>query len=266
MAELTLEASVSSDRYHFVIRRLHSLTGIVPVGVFLCVHLSVNAAILAGPDAYQFAVDQIHNMGKLGILKAVEITFIFIPIAFHTVVGIIIWLSGRSNVAAYPNGGNIRYLLQRWTGVAAMIFILVHLWHVHWIIPGGTEFDPHAAAQTTVAAMAPLWAGPVYALGLSCSVFHFANGIWTFLITWGVTIGPNSQRLSGYVCVAIGVLLGLLGMGSLMKLKAMDASTMQHPGATEIRTDALDVGRNVQSSWPLEPRLTAMLGSSLEVS
>jgi succinate dehydrogenase / fumarate reductase cytochrome b subunit len=212
---------------------LHSLTGIIPVGVFLCVHLSVNASIIAGASAFQFAVDQIHTLAKLGILKVVEVCFIFAPIAFHAALGVVIWLSGRSNVGAYRYGGNVRYTLQRWTGIIAIVFILAHLWHVHWIIPGGAEFDPHAAASTAVTAMASWWTAPVYVIGLLSAVFHFANGIWTFLITWGITVGPRSQRISGRVCTAIGIVLALFGLGSLVTLKTMDAEAIASPPLTQ---------------------------------
>jgi len=231
-------SGVSTARYHFAIRRLHSLTGIVPVGVFLCVHLFVNASILAGPAAFQFAVDQIHNLAELGILKGVEVVFILLPIAFHAVIGIVIWLQGRPNLSAYQYGGNVRYVLQRVTGIVALAFILVHLWHVHWVIPGGAEFDAHAAAESVVAAMNRWWAGPAYAIGVLCAVFHLANGIWTFLITWGVTIGPQAQVRSGYLCAAIGLVLGLMGLGALCKLKTMDAASLDHASIVLRETDA----------------------------
>lgn len=247
MADATAGTYAFNDQYHFILRRLHSLSGIVPVGVFLCVHLSVNASIMAGPRAFQFAVDQLHNLDRLGILKAVEVAFIFVPIAFHAVVGVLIWLSGRSNVIAYQHVGNLRYTLQRWTGIIAILFILTHLWHVHWIIPGGSGFDPHAAAQTTAEAMRAWWTGPVYAIGVLCAVFHFANGIWTFLITWGITIGPRSQTISGVVCAIIGIVLALLGMGAVITLKTMDASTPASPAATESHTAAFDDGTDVPS-------------------
>ncbi len=232
MADVTLEPESLSERYHFLIRRLHSLSGIIPVGVFICIHLSVNATIIAGGDAFQFAVDQIHLLANLGILKMVEVCFIFLPIAFHAIVGLLIWLTSKPNLMAFRYGGNLRYTLQRWTGIAVLIFIVIHLWHVHWII-GEAAFDPHSAAETAVSAMAKLWAGPVYALGVLLAVFHLANGIWTFLISWGITIGPRSQVISGGACAIIGILLTLLGMGSLVRLKTMDVPTHSPPAVTE---------------------------------
>lgn len=240
---MTVDAGAVDERYYFLIRRLHSLTGIVPVGTFLCVHLSVNATIMAGPNAFQFAVDQIHNLNKLGILKAVEVLFIFMPIAFHAIVGVVIWLSGRPNVMAYQYCGNVRYMLQRITGIIALVFILVHLWQVHWIIPSGTQFDPHSAAQSVVALLDRWWTGPLYALGVISAVYHLANGIWTSLITWGITISPNSQKLSAYACIVIGLMLGLMGLGSLRTIKTMDTSTLPPPAAaTESHATGVDDG------------------------
>lgn len=247
MADVVAEAGVVGDRYHFLIRRLHSLSGIVPVGVFLCVHLTVNASIVAGQDAFQFAVDLIHKMNNLGILKPVEVLFIFIPIAFHAVFGLVIWFSGNQNMSAYRYCGNVRYTLQRWTGILAMIFILVHLWHVHWIIPGGIDFDAHAAAASAVEAMKAPWAAPVYALGLLCAVFHLANGIWTFLITWGVTLGPRSQAKSACVCGIIGVVLGLFGMAALVKLKTMDVTVPDPAARDQSHAAWIDVAGDVES-------------------
>ena len=50
-------------RHEFVIRRLHSLTGLVPVGAFLFVHFVTNVSILDGPATFQMRVDQIHSLG-----------------------------------------------------------------------------------------------------------------------------------------------------------------------------------------------------------
>jgi succinate dehydrogenase / fumarate reductase cytochrome b subunit len=217
------------------------------VGVFLCIHLSVNASIMAGADAFQFAVDQLHKLDKLGILKAVEVLFIFVPIAFHAVLGIIIWLSGSQNLLQYRYCGNLRYTLQRWTGIIAIVFIVLHLWHVHWIIPGGIEFDAHAAAASTVGAMQVWWSAPLYAIGVLCAVFHLANGVWTFLITWGVTIGPRSQTLSAWVCGLIGVVLGLFGIGALIKLETMDIPPSEPATAQSTHAASLDVVTDLES-------------------
>lgn len=240
MTETTHDPRGICERNHFLIRRLHSLCGIVPVGVFLCIHLTVNWTIVVGPDKFQFAVDGIHSLDKLGLLTAVEVFGIFVPIAFHAILGVQIWLSGRQNVLAYRYGGSIRYTLQRWTALIALAFLLYHLWHMHWLgalLPGGNNFDPHdAAATATTAIQASGWHAWAYAVGLLASVFHFSNGIWTFLITWGVTISRSAQRRAGYACTAVGFVLAAAGLTSLVVLRAADPGQYRTQPANPVHT------------------------------
>ena len=237
MTEHQAAPVASGDKYHFLIRRLHSLTGLIPVGVFLFMHLLTNASILA-PGAngaeYQKSVERIHALGPL--LVPVEIVGIFIPLLFHTLIGFQIIFSGQSNAQQYRYGSNIRYTLQRWTGVMAFFFILYHVWHLHWLgAPvGGGKFELHdsaggaAAARTTAEAIqSAWWIAPSYALGIVASVFHLANGIWTSLITWGITIRPRSQQVAGYVCSAFGVVLALVGLGALNGFKTFGGGSQK---------------------------------------
>ncbi len=217
-------------RNYFLLKRLHSLSGIIPVGTFLVVHLTINSTIMHGGEAFQTAVDGIHLLGRVGLLTAVEIAFIFLPILFHAVLGVQIWLTGRFNVVAHPYGGNIRYTLQRITGLIAFAFILYHLPHMHWLGRpfGYGAFDPHDAAATAAAALAPWYVRCLYGVGVLAAVYHLANGMWTFLITWGITLGPRAQTWVGYVCAVFGILLGLAGLGSLRGFGRFGTDTGGH--------------------------------------
>ena len=91
-----------ADKYYFVVRRLHSLSGLVPVGVFLVVHLISNAAIMVpaeeGKDpgwAFQEQVERIHALEPL--LVPIEIVGIFLPLAFHAILGFQIMLTAHPN-------------------------------------------------------------------------------------------------------------------------------------------------------------------------
>lgn len=233
MSESSHEAVVPSaaDRYYFLLRRLHSLSGLIPVGVFLCLHLTTNATILGGRSGAQFqeSVERIHALGPL--LVPVEIVGIFLPLLFHALVGFQIIFTSRSNAQYYRYGSNIRYTLQRATGMIAFVFILYHVWHMHWFGEGlgGGKFEVHsdagrpaAAVSAASAIQASWWIAPFYALGIVSSVFHLANGIWTSLITWGITIRPQSQRAAGYVCTVFGVLLAAVGLGALSGFRTFD--------------------------------------------
>jgi succinate dehydrogenase / fumarate reductase cytochrome b subunit len=228
------QTSRFSEKHFFLIRRLHSLLGLVPVGVFLVLHLSTNASVLAGGAEFQKSVERIHALGPL--LVPVEVLFIFVPLLFHALLGVAIAFEGIPNPGHYRYGPNIRYTLQRITGYIAFVFILYHVYQMHWLgAPlGGGKFDVHsdtgapAAAVTTAQAIqAGAWIAPIYAIGILASVYHLANGIWTALITWGITIKPRTQQVSGYVCAVFGVFLALVGLGALTGFRTFDVNDAQ---------------------------------------
>ncbi|HTM56523.1 MAG TPA: succinate dehydrogenase, partial [Pirellulales bacterium] len=45
-------------RHQFLIYRLFSLSGLIPVGAYLVVHLATNASIINGPMTFQEQVDR----------------------------------------------------------------------------------------------------------------------------------------------------------------------------------------------------------------
>lgn len=233
-----------SQKHYFLIRRLHSLSGLVPVGVFVVMHLLTNASVLAPGEPgneFQKSVERIHALGPL--LVPVEIAFIFLPLMFHALLGFAIWFTAEPNAQQYRYGSNLRYTLQRFTGGIAFVFILYHVWQMHWFGEplGGGAFrlhdatgGPSAAATTATAIQAAWWIAPAYAVGVLSTVFHLSNGIWTSLITWGITIRPRTQRASGYVCTVFGVVLALVGLGALSGFKNF-GETMATPKVTVAR-------------------------------
>ncbi len=218
--------------HEYLIRRLHSLTGLVPVGAYMVVHLLVNASILNGPGSFQSNVYQIHSLGKL--LPLVEWTFIFLPIIFHAVFGVWIIRSGKSNTSHYKYAANWRYSLQRWTGMIAILFIFTHVFHLHGWFHGdwwrGTIAEPLGMAQfrayNAASTLATALSGTVwplfYLVGVVACVYHFANGVWTMGITWGVWVTPKAQALALKACAVGGALLLLVGVSALIGAKRTD--------------------------------------------
>ena len=224
------------QRHHFLLRRLHSLTGVVPIGVFLIVHLVTNSSVIWGAlndrahaetaigrgiETFQHEVTFINDLPRLLLI---EIFGLWIPIAFHAGLGIVYALTGRQNLTSYQYQSNWRYTLQRWSGYIGVLFIFYHVatlrWKWNFLIPGDAEWSHYFASSTLAAALKgdPYgWtAGGVlvsllYLAGVSLLIFHFANGLWTAAITWGVTVSEQAQRRWGYVCAALGV--GLMGAG-----------------------------------------------------
>ena len=217
---------------HFWLRRIHSLAGLA-FGGFVAFHLTVNATSLS-PAVYQQEVNNIHALGpNLGF---VEFTFIFLPLLIHVLYGLYITSSGvKWNAVHYNYGGNIRYTLQRVSGLVLLVFLAYHLATLHrWglgLIYGLTHwsalssfpwFHMNFAYTSTVDAIKTpyshnpwFWANilsdGLYFLGVWAAVYHLSNGLWTAAIAWGLTITAKAQRRWGNVCVAIGVVVGIIG-------------------------------------------------------
>lgn len=210
-------------RHQFLIYRLFSLSGIVPIGGYVIIHLLTNATVLDSPATYQSKVDTIHSLGI--ILPVVEWVFIFIPILFHGIVGLMIVSGMVTNVGSYPYTSNIRYTLQRVTGMIAFAFILWHVWHMHQmgkVIPGGGNFDAHHASSSAAAALQSLAVRIGYAIGTLAAVYHLANGIWTFGLTWGIWTSERAMRGASWVCLVFGILLGAVGLSALVGMSRVD--------------------------------------------
>jgi succinate dehydrogenase / fumarate reductase, cytochrome b subunit len=202
-------------RNHFLLRRLHSLTGII-FGGYLVVHLIVNATIAQGGIVFQTQVDKIHG---LPLLWALEWGLIYLPILYHTVYGIWITLTGQPNNGSYPYAKNWFYLFQRISAIIIVLFMIFHVFSLKYGWFGAAlTFRPMDATlsvhqhMTTYAWIA--WV--VYPLGILASTFHLANGLWTAAITWGLTISAGAQRRWGFVCAGIFALTLMLGLVALM--------------------------------------------------
>ena len=213
-------------RHEFLIRRLHSLSGLVPVGAYMVVHLTVNASILQSSATFQQAVYQIHSLGYL--LPLVEWGFIFLPLLFHGILGVVIIRGGLPNNSSYRYASNFRYTLQRATGMIAFVFIFWHVFHMHgwfhteWWLKniaepfGGAQFAPYNASSSLGEAMRNWFYPPFYAIGVLASVFHLSNGIWTMGITWGVWVTPAAQRRANWICLIFGLGLSAVGISALV--------------------------------------------------
>jgi len=227
------------ERNEFLLRRLHSLSGIVPVGAYMVVHLVTNASVLDSPATFQRSVYSIHSLGAM--LPVVEWVFIFLPLLYHAIYGVLITRGALPNSSTYKYTNNVRYTLQRATGMIAFLFIMWHVFHMHgwfhadaWMQSvaeplGGGKFRAYNATSTAAEAMQMSAVVPIlYAIGVLSCVFHLANGIWTFGITWGLWVTPAAQRWANAFCLVFGIALAAVSMG------ALGGFTFKYRGADEI--------------------------------
>lgn len=197
---------------HFWLRRLHSLSGVMPLGAFILEHMFTNSYILQGADVYN---EKIAGLQGLPYVAFLEIGFIGLPILFHAFYGFYIIFTGKRNLSSYPYTANFLYSLQRLTGIIAFAYIAYHVYHTRIVnVLYGTE--------VSYARMAEFMKDPkilaFYLTGLAAVMFHFANGLWGFFISWGLTVGPKAQKVSGWICALIGIVLFVAGFNALIHL------------------------------------------------
>jgi succinate dehydrogenase / fumarate reductase cytochrome b subunit len=105
------------------------------------------------------------------------------------------------------------------TGIILFFFITFHVLNFRFgLIPNlnsvsvaehpGRAFDIVSGEFS----MVPIFI--VYIIGITATVWHLANGIWLFLVDWGITIGERAQRISAYACWAFGLVLLVVGINA----------------------------------------------------
>lgn len=195
----------------FLWRKLHSLLGVIPIGAFLIEHLLSNFEALKGPAAY---AAQVKFLNSLPLVRVMEWVFIFLPILYHAIYGVYIWLRGKSNVVYYPWAGNWLYVAQRWTGIIAFAYIVQHVLRQRFMGVSLPENPGAAFAKVQHELSNPIMLA-VYVIAMIAVCWHFAYGVWLFAAKWGITPGETARRRFGWVCLVGGVLLAAMGLASM---------------------------------------------------
>ena len=194
----------------FWLRRLHSLSGVVPIGGFLAFHLYENFTATRGAEAYNEAARRLQEMPFAILL---EIGVIAFPIFFHGIYGLFITAESRPNPITNLFLRNALYTLQRITGIVVFAFILFHLWTTRLVqLDDHHSLDLFNLVRSTIANP---WLYAFYVAGILSATFHLANGLWSFAIVWGITVGPRAQRRMAAVSAVVFVVLSVIGLRSI---------------------------------------------------
>lgn len=190
----------------YLLRRLHTLAGVIPVGLFLLEHLFTNAMATTGAASFNSAVNTIQH---IPLLHFIEFFFIFLPLTYHGVYGLYAAFTSGYNAGTYSWTRNVLFVLQRITGVITFVFIVYHLWTTRF---SGNSPD-FAMMHRLVSDPAYLW---FMIIGVVAATFHFANGLWSFCIHWGITVGARAQRITTYVTLLLFVVLAGVGVDAII--------------------------------------------------
>lgn len=201
---------ILDNNREFLMRRLHSLLGIIPIGLFLTQHLIVNHFATQGEEAFNTAS---HFMANLPFVIFLEIFVIYLPLMYHAFYGLYIAFTAKNNPGHYSYMRNMLFVAQRYTGVFLVVFIAWHIFETRFQVAIG------AAAEADFNMMANILSNPwmlvFYIIGVLSATFHLSNGLWSFLVTWGITQTPAAQKNATYFTLLVFVVLSIIGMRAL---------------------------------------------------
>ncbi len=200
----------------FLLRKLHQITGIVPLSLFYFVHLWTNSAALNGARIYNDHVQGIHDFPYLIFIE----TFgIFFPLLFHSIYGVLISAESKVNVLNYGYGRNWFYLLQRATGIFLFFFLLFHILNFRFGLIPGLNLTPVAGNADQAFGIVSrefqiTWVLIFYIVGVTATAWHLAYGFFLFAVDWGIVIGQKAQKVTLYASLGLALFLSLAGINA----------------------------------------------------
>lgn len=204
-------------RDSYLLHKLHSLTGILPIGLFMIFHLTINSYSLRGGAEFNTAARAISYAPFIVLL---EVAVIFVPILFHAIYGTMIAMEmpgPGGNVAHYGYSRNWLYVLQRWSGVLAFVYLVFHTvdttaFKYYWEAKMGHEYGFQTISYEAMSyRMTQPWYLAAQVIGVTAAAFHLGNGIFNFAIRWGIAIGKEAQKIAGALGWLVGLGLTFLG-------------------------------------------------------
>jgi succinate dehydrogenase / fumarate reductase cytochrome b subunit len=209
--------SLAINKENYLLHKLHSLSGIIPVGFFMIQHLTLNSFAIAGPEKFDGVIHFFETVPK-HILLGIAVGGIWLPLLFHAIYGFFIANRGMPNLSekAYKFRENGYYTYQRITGIFLFAFLLYHVisTSITKYITGSTKHIEYASWADKLLANYGLLL-ILYMLGTLAAAYHLSYGIWMFCIRWGITISEKSQARMQKVATGAFVGLTLLAWSTL---------------------------------------------------
>ena len=200
----------------FLLRKLHQVTGVVPLGVFFFVHMFTNSKALNGEASFNKAVKEIH---EIPYLLLIEIFGIFLPLLFHSIYGVIISSEAKPNPLSYGYGRNWFYIFQRITGIFLFFFLLFHILNLRFGMVPYLNMTPVAGNADRAFSIVSgefqiTWVLLLYFLGVIATAWHLAYGFFLFAVDWGLVIGEKAQKMTLTACMGLAVMLSFVGINA----------------------------------------------------
>lgn len=191
----------------FYLRRLHSLVGLLVLGIVIIEHVVTNASSLGGPAVFNQALGMMELIPR-PIFYGLEIFGIAVPLLFHAIYGVYIALQANLNPGRFGYARNWMFTLQRLTAWYLVPFLIWHIGYLRIYLKG------ICGVPTSYQLLDSMFQNPIvailYLVGMLAALFHFCNGITTFCMTWGIAKGPRVQNVISALSMLLFVGLSLI--------------------------------------------------------
>jgi succinate dehydrogenase / fumarate reductase cytochrome b subunit len=229
-----------SEEHERLLRRVHSAAGVLPLGAFFLAHLWINARALQGGEAYRRITTRLQD---LPALLALEVLFVYVPLAFHAGYGLWATFARRPPPPRGPGDKPWAAMMQRFTGALTLCFLVVHFWQfrvqvaVDRVRPA--DFFPLLCDRlsSTTGLGIPVTAG-IYLAGLAAASYHFGSGVLGFCFTFGFVRAESRARLLSACCVGLALATFVVGADTVFTF----ATGASWPGSGEPTVPQNDVG------------------------
>jgi succinate dehydrogenase / fumarate reductase cytochrome b subunit len=193
-------------------RRLFTLAGVLPLGVFVPAHLLTTATATQGGARFDrtFA----HSTGTTGVLLLVVV----LPLAFHAAYGA--WLA-----LARPAAANLPSWLPRirsGASLATLVFVVGHLLELPLRTYAGA-LRVSSLEDTVAAHLSSTWHGvPLialgYLIGVAATIAHFSLSIWALVPSYGLVLTERGRATLAWGLGAGAIGLFLVGANTIVYL------------------------------------------------
>ncbi len=210
---LNLGMATTLTKENFFWHKLHSLSGIIPIGFYVVQHLTLNSFSLASATAYNGVSGFFYSMPE-HVLFGIEIIFIWIPLLFHMLYGLVIVSHAETNyfTSKYKWSQNRMYTLQRVSGLFLVVFLFIHV--ATTTLQVKIHHSTDVVDYDHMRQMFSLWGYSMlvlYALGVLAASYHLCYGVWNFCIRWGITVGEKAQANVQKLSLVLFIVVTILG-------------------------------------------------------
>jgi succinate dehydrogenase/fumarate reductase cytochrome b subunit (b558 family) len=197
-------------------KRLHSLTGVVPLLGYLLLHAFEASSAARGRDAF---VASMRGVGG-GSALVLEGIFVLLPLLVHVGLGLSLWVRPAEDADVSYDTEHHR-TIQRVSGLLVLAFLAVHASHTLALEFGGADaVQLYEVLRTDLGK--PLYLG-VYVVGTAALALHLANGLPLAMRRFGLARRPAAQRNAKVAASILSLVLFVATVNTMSHFVVGDA-------------------------------------------